>query len=306
MATAPSLGRGHWDMDLYAWNHLFRSAYAEAREALQSRLGSPAHPVLVKLDADLILYAEDARTSYQIQSEGFTWLKTLCHVPLALALLARQGAQPPWQLAALRHYCTEARHALPALWDEELRHNNQQLLEASLALLHTWPHAPEQGHTRLQDYAHTVEPLLERNLYAAAQDELCCLHRTVTQLRTTVLRQTWQRVLVVVCGSHQARYHELAKRYFQTLFDEREGEGASGERRVLYGEGIAEESQALRLLAGQLLDRELGRWFLHNSLSLQQDVLGKAVESVLKRLFATAGTSPSAVTTGEYGEAGEQ
>jgi hypothetical protein len=81
------------------------------------------------------------------------------------------------------------------------------------------------------------------------------------------------------------------------------GVGASGERRVLYGEGIAEESQALRLLAGQLLDRELGRWFLHNSRSLQQDVLGEAVESVLKRLFATTGTSPNAVTTGEHGEA---
>jgi hypothetical protein len=303
MDTATSLCKGHWAMDLHAWNHLFRSAYAEAREALQSRLGSHAHPVLVKLDADLILYAEDARTSSRIQSEGFTWLKTLCHVPLALALLARQGEKPPWQLEALRHYCTEARHALPALWDEELRQNNQQLLDASLALLHTWPRAPEQWHTRLHDYANTVEPLLDRNLYAAAQDELCCLHRTVTQWRTTVLRQTWQRVFVVVCGSHQARYHELAKRYFQTLFGEREGVGASGERRVLYGEGIAEESQALRLLAGQLLDRELGRWFLHNSRSLQQDVLGEAVESVLKRLFATTGTSPNAVTTGEHGEA---
>ena len=293
-------------MDLQAWNHLFRSAYADAREALQRRLGSPAHPVLVKLDADLILYAEDARTSYQIQSEGFTWLKTLCHVPLALALLARHGEQTPCQLAALRHYCTAARQALPARWDEELRQTNQQLLETSLALLHTWPPAPEPLHTQLQAYATTVAPLLERNLYAAAQDELGCLHRTVTQLRTTVLRQTWPRLFVVVCGSHQARYHELATRYFQTLFGEREGVGASGERRVLYGEGIAEESQALRLLAGQLLDRELGRGFFHNARSLQQDVLGQAGESVLKRLFTTAGTSPNAIPTGEQGEAGEK
>jgi hypothetical protein len=72
--------------------------------------------------------------------------------------------------------------------------------------------------------------------------------------------------------------------------------GASGERRVLYGEGLAEESQALRLLASQLLDRDRGRWFLHNPRSLQHDVLGKAGEEVLKRLCTTAGTSPHAVT----------
>jgi hypothetical protein len=104
------------------------------------------------------------------------------------------------------------------LWDEELRQTNQRLLEASLALLHTWPPAPTQWHTRLQAYATTVAPLLERNLYAAAQDELGCLHRTVTQWRTTVLRSTWPWVFVVVCGSHQARHHELATRYFQTLW----------------------------------------------------------------------------------------
>jgi hypothetical protein len=160
------------------------------------------------------------------------------------------------------------------------------LLDATLDLLDSWPADAEKLRSRLESYANRVEPLLEDNLRQAAETELSCLHQTVCELRAATLRDQWQQVRVVVCGSHQARYREPAKRYFQALFGESEDVGAAGERRVLYGEGIAKESDALQLLAGQLLDRELAERFRPSALALQQDVLGLAAENVIDRLLA--------------------
>lgn len=273
--------------DPEALNQQFRAVYAEAREVWHGVLGSHAHPVLVKLDDDLILYADGRREVYRICSRRYAWLKTLAHLPLAIALSARHEQRMTQRLEVLQQACAQARQEVQTWDDQALRENNQQLLDASLAFLRTWAHQTGPQRACLAAYTRDIEPLLTHNLQAAAEDELGCLHRTVCQLRATVLCDTWPRVVVVICGSHQARYREPVKRYFQTLFAESEQTGAVGERRVIYGEGIAEEAHALQLLASQQLDRELGTLFLGNPLALQQDVLGKAAEAVIKRLFAT-------------------
>lgn len=272
-------------MDLEKLDGRFRSAYAEVREALCRTLGSSEHPVLVKLDDELILYTEGSREAYPVRSSLYHWLKVLSHIPLTLALAVRQERVTELLDGELQQEYLEACQALPESWEEGLRANNRRLLEASQEFL--TPHEPVAWQARMTAYIDTITQLLEHNLQAAAVDEVCSLHRTVHHVRTTVLRDSWQRVFVVVCGSHQARYREPSKRYFQMLFREDEQAGASGERRVIYGEGIADEGQALLLLAGHLLDRQLGALFLRDPRALQQDVLGKAAETMIRRLFSS-------------------
>lgn len=274
--------------DLQDCNNIFRSAYAEARQKIQGVLGSDALPVLIKLDDDLIVLADGKRSVCPVQGGDYHWLKTLSHIPLAVALCARTGVASEPSLAVLRRYCTQVREAALATEADDLRANHLKLLDATLDLLDRWPGDAEKLRSRLESYANRVEPLLEDNLRQAAETELSRLHQTVCELRAVTLRDQWQQVRVVVCGSHQARYREPAKRYFQALFGEREDVGAAGERRVLYGEGIANESDALLLLAGQMLDRELADWFRPSALALQQDVLGLAAEKVIDRLLSPA------------------
>jgi hypothetical protein len=278
-------------MDLKEVNQQFRTAYAAAREAIQRTLGSSDSPVLVKLDSDLILYADGCREVVRVLTPRYERLKALCPLPLALALAARHGQATALSVESLRQYCTQAGRALMVERDADLQEVNRQLLDASWALLHDWPCAPETLQAWLVNYAAAVEPLLACNIRAAAADELYGLHRTVSHWCATVLRSTWPRLRVVVCGSPQACYREPPKRYFQALFGETEQAGAAGESRALYGEGVTEEGDALRLLAGHLLDRELEELFRGSPMALQQDVLGAAADGVLRGLLATGGVA---------------
>jgi len=277
--------QGQFMQDLQDCNNIFRSAYAEARQEILKALGSHVFPVLIKLDDDLIALVDGKRSIRPVQIGDYHWLKTLSHIPMALALCARAGVACG-SLDVLRRYCSQLREVALSIEADDARAHHLQLLDATLDLLDGWSEDAEKLKLRLESYANRVEPLLEDNLRRAAETELTCLHHTVCELRAAMQKDQWQQIRVVVCGSHQARYREPAKRYFQSLFGESEDVGAAGERRVLYGEGIANESDALLLLAGQMLDRELAERFRPSALALQQDILGLAAESVIDRLLA--------------------
>ncbi len=92
---------------------------------------------------------------------------------------------------------------------------------------------------------------------------------------------------VVVVGDHQARTRSLGMQYFKRRFDEQPG----ADRRVTYGENIADEEEAISLVATRRLDKEIAQAFFADDTRLQRDVLGDAAQRCLDQMGFPAAVS---------------
>jgi len=72
--------------------------------------------------------------------------------------------------------------------------------------------------------------------------------------------------------------------YFQKILAEPAGIGAQNEHRLVYAEGIYEESRALKLVAKHVIDQEAAIAFFDNPRRLQEDILSDGAELVLEKL----------------------
>jgi hypothetical protein len=92
------------------------------------------------------------------------------------------------------------------------------------------------------------------------------------------------RFVVIVMGGQLPRRENLAVQYFARLLGET-GEG----KRVLYAEGVSDESRALDLLATHIIDSRIGERMFGTGEAMRQDILGRDAGRYLDQLFKQGG-----------------
>ena len=233
-------------------NDVFRAAYHDAR----ARALAAAGPVLL-VDGDHLVLIEGARREQAtIREAKYHALKQSAHGALGLyaALADVDGPLPEGRAKTL--------------WD--LRTALQQTQQAdALALVDgvLMNRASKRG--ELDAWARKVGPQLLAAAQQAAALELAALDDATKRFQAT-LGDRWQRVHVVVIGSHMARDREIALDYFLRAL----GEPAEGGR-VIYAESLWQEPQALELLGTHLIDSEVARGFFGDPMRLHRDLLSK-------------------------------
>ncbi|BDU71424.1 hypothetical protein [Mesoterricola silvestris] len=230
----------------------FHRAYAEARAGALAAQG----PVLVVSGDSLLLYRGRVRVAEAvIRSPRYHRLKGLAHVPLAIRL----SAGNPERLAALRG------------WVAALEPGAGALREASLAFLDGGGDA-----SGLDRYCAGMEGPLEALAREAAGLELEALEKAVGAWRRDLLAADWDRVRVVVIGSHMAREGEVGWQFFTRLLGE-PGEGG----RLVFAEEKWDPAEALKLLATHAVDGDLGRAFFGDPGRMHRDVLAPGAKKWL-------------------------
>src|SRR5256885_2131277 len=113
----------------------------------------------------------------------------------------------------------------------------------------------------------------------AARAKSAGLHAAASAWRREMSADEWRALHVVVIGVHMARDEELATQYFLRLL----GEPAEG-RRVVYAEGLWDESRALDLLATHIMDGLVGAAFFGSDLRMHRVVFSDAARTYLDGL----------------------
>jgi hypothetical protein len=232
---------------------VFHQAYAAAKAGALARQG----PVLVVSGDQLILYRDqDVVATAVIRAPPYHRLKDLAHVPLAIRLVA--GGDGPLDPARAAR--------LAALREKVAAAGAHPILAASLAFLDEA--LARKAVSGLDAYCAAMGGPLDAAAREAAALELEPLAKVVATWRKGPLAADWDRVRVVVIGSHMARDGEVSWQFFARLLDEpREG------GRMVYAEEKWDPRDAMGLLASHALDGDLGRAFFGDPGRMHRDVL---------------------------------
>jgi len=252
---------------LTALNNGFRATYAQAKA--DALVGSGA--VLVVSGDRLRLFRKGVQVSEAPLRPGlYHRLKAVDHVPLALQLLfcAPERTPSPARMAELRSLTLAARDGLKPLFPPADLARQERILDHSLQLLDDALRPGGIKVERLAAFARELGPLLLANADAAAGLELAELDRATALLRKGLSPHEWNRLRVVIIGSHMAREGEVSQQYFCRLLDEpREG------ARVIYAEGLWQDKDAMDLLATHLVDLGAGAAFFGDPMRMHRDIL---------------------------------
>jgi len=261
---------------LESGNEVFHQAYGSARDGVREQVA-----VLVVLPTELAFHHQNQRRGMPYSRPSFAQAKSAAHIAVALFTLTdtKSDAHCREAVARLREHVASARDAAQrpdrASLDEEI----EKLLErcASFAQI-----ACEHGGAeRLRaDFAGDAGPRILRITELATREQIAGLHQAVEEILSTLTPAEQMELEVVVVGDHQARARSLGMQYFKRRFREEPGQ----DRRVTYGENIADEQEAISLVATRRLDKRIALAFFGDESRLQRDVLGDAAKRCLDEM----------------------
>ena len=271
---------------LTALNVEARASYRAAKERILAHLG----PTVV-YEGDKIVYLHDGRREEgDVHTRGYHELKTLAHIPLALEALLGDVDGP------LDEARIQGLKRLRACFDPAVREFESQgysaatldrqhrIVAASTTLIDGAIERRAIGHAAYVQFARTTGPLLMANVDEAAHVTLDAIHRNVTQWRKATPPAEWNRLRVVIISSHMARDKSLELQYFERLL----GEPFEGGR-IVFAEGLWEESKALDLYATHALDSRVGESYFADPMRMHRDILSDAAAAYLPTLIPVAG-----------------
>src|SRR5207244_2353363 len=161
---------------------------------------------------------------------------------------------------------------------ETVRAGQRVLLEAASRILGECRRTRQVDLDAVRAFARSMGKEMSANTVVAQRAELTLLHEKVCGWLDLMDARERQRLFVVVCGSHQARYQEIAMTYFRHLLCEFSVEGAHGEDRLMYIESQFEEDNALDWIARHIIDQDAGDAFFGDRFRLQRDLLGEGAD----------------------------
>jgi len=238
------------------------------------------------IEGDKVVFLRDGhREEAEIHPNAYGDLKTLAHIPLGLEALLGDvdGTLDEARLASLRNFrghINAAMREFSSRYGSASVDRQKQIVTASTTLIDGALERRTLNHATYLQFARGVGPLLLANANEAGRVEIDAIHKQVSIWRSTMSPAEWARLRVVVIGSHMARDRALEMQYFQRLLDE-PGEG----RRIVFAEGLWEESKALDLDATHILDAEVGESFFGDPARMHRDLLSDAAASYLLTLF---------------------
>jgi len=255
----------------------FVTAYGQAVRQVLGLPDSP--PAFLVLPDRLVLHRRGVRQEWPLLPTLFDELKTVAHVTLGLFAILSPIDGAPFaadDVAALRRYqglIGTARNAIgQATLTETQRARQQQILDASEALVARALAARHLSASDLTAYCRAMRPLVEANIGEAVRanlDELNLRMSAALPLLDSAQRADY---LVIVSGVHQARIDNAAMQYFNRLM----GDPPVISQRLMYAENVFDEAGALHLLGIHLMARRVGSAYFDERYSMNRDLFAPA------------------------------
>jgi len=245
-------------------NDRFHDAYDDARRDADRQA-----PVWVVLPDTLVVLRGDQRREYALSPPAFHFLKSVCHAPVAAFLLLRSPK--------IRTLAKRMSDCLAGLDTIDLPMSVKD--QARQVLTATKRFADGDGRD-LESLGTEVRAALLQCIDAATVIQVRVLDETTRQILADMTEEERHTFMVVVTGDHQARQRSLPMQYFQRLFGEKPG----ADDRVLFGESVGDEKEAVALIGSLRLNRAIAATFFGDETRLQRDILGDAAHQRLREL----------------------
>jgi hypothetical protein len=289
----------HTTLDYYTrvindLNEAFHHNYSQAIQRSYESLGQRDTPAIVVSGDHVTLFHDGKQETVSIIPELYQQVKSISHVSFGIYVtLANNGFGPladdiradaAYQLDLIEQGLDILDIlAIPAGFVALQR----DTLTAAAAIVRDVLESGRIDREQFLAFGRTSAPLYLDNAALAARLELDQLHEVIGRWRKQLGPDAWEKVYVVICAAHQARYRETTKQYFQRLFHEAEGLGANFENRVVYAEHIHDNEAALQLLARHLVDRRTSVALFGDPTRLQEDLMSDGAADYLRVLLAT-------------------
>lgn len=277
-------------------NAAFRTAYA----GLRNQVLAKSSPIIIQIGDKMVLLENGVRTEAPALSYRYHELKAVVHVPLALYVILSPGADAKLaeaKLNELREYralVVQARTSVERRdFRPEQRERQLRMIDRSLAFIDTTLHTGMVSRAALRQFTLSLSDDIQANIYEAAEDQIHTMDKQLQAWRAEMTPEERERLRVVVGAAHMPRVGNLAMQYFSVALGEPyegryEEEERNSDFRLIYGESMFEEQDALRVLATHLLDADIGVYFFNDAQRMHRDLLADAAEEIIcKKLGKT-------------------
>jgi putative intracellular protease/amidase len=279
---------------LSALNQYFHNDYEELVGVTRLSLEREGNPVLILIGNELVLHRNGLREVTQVIPPVYHQLKAVGHMLFGvyLSLIVREpGGLNERKLVQVEQQHNLINTVLDHL-DEQgfsgaVRAGQRVLLGAASQILAECRRTRRVDLDAVHAFARAMGKEMSENTRTAQRAELTCLHEKVCVWLDAMTPEERERLFVVVCGSHQARYQEIAMTYFRHLLGEFSTHGAHGEDRLMYAESKFEEDSGIDLIARHIIDQDAGDAFFGDRFRMQRDLLGDGAEAYINDLLAS-------------------
>ena len=271
-------------------NTLFLNEYVARIDGI-----TQVHPLYVEVSGDnLILHRNGQEESKRVVPDIYHALKNVSHVPLLLYLrlapLSSNQQISKTEIAGLETLWTKISAARDALstngFNDVQTIRQQRIIDSSLALLRSTVDAKRIPRSTLEDFTHSMAPLLLANADDAACYAIKEMHAQMMMWKSSLTANEWERLVVINPGVFQPRYRSLATQYFGWLLRAPAPAWAyPGENeRVIYSEFQHPHRDSGELLASIFIDADASTAFFGNKWRLSEDLLSNSAARCIARL----------------------
>lgn len=276
-------------------NAAFRKAYAASRlQVIQQN-----SPVIIHAGDTMMLIKEGVRTEAPTITPRYHELKAVAHVPLALFVMLRSGADSKLDdstldgLRAYRSLVVSGRQAMEArgFTGDQLK-RQLRIFDRSLNLVDTTLREGLITQADLRRFTQNQKEDILANTYEAAEDQIETMDRQVRAWLAAMTDDERKRLRVAVSSVHMARVGNLAMQYFSVVLDEpyegrfEEEEIKDSDFRLLFTESVFDEKEILKAIGTHIVDAEVGASFFNDPQRMHRDLLSDATEDILLKKFA--------------------
>ena len=265
-------------------NQKFHEDYDKLIAQITSTFGkSDGSTVLFFTMNKLIAYHDGIREEQEFIPPLYHQLKAIEHHPVTLyaTLQTYEGQQLTEPLRAfLKERSKLLQETLISLneqnWYPNIVDNQKTLLADSIVYINQTLEEGYINSEKLNNYVRLVNPKIIVGVNSATAEQLEMINEKIKKLLS---KNKWKSPYVIISSVHQARNGEVVTQYFEHMFNEFQGVGASREDRIVYAESIFDdEPKALRLLATHILDQKIASAFFRDPKRLQSDALMDAAK----------------------------
>ena len=286
-STASCLADGADDTDITKLNGHFRALYAGAKTELRAHTS----PILILANGKMVLLRKGNREEFAYMPAEWSVLKTVDHIGLALfvALTNHTGeklsdelvsrlqtfksailaAQDDFKSFKYSPIVSSGNGESANLSPQKTADRQQLLIDLSLKFIDKILSERFISYPELKAFSRSISKMSVENAYDAVSMEIGAIDSKLSEWRKQMDKDEWDRLYVVVTGSHMARQNERTVHYFLDLF----GQKAEGDR-VIYNEGANDENSSLDLLVTHILDARIGEAFFGDKMRMHRDMLG--------------------------------
>lgn len=280
-------------------NKQFRQEYAQLRDSIQQQ----SKPVIFQIGSSLFLEKSDG-TSEKASAVGplYHELKSVSHIPFTLyiILIPYIDQQLPQKiinnLSGYKDLLQAAKESLPHQgFSEEQLARQFSIVQNSEALLSRAIEKKMVKRQTLKDFTRQQASFIKSNLYDVAKSQINTMHEQMQIWEKQLSKDEWDRLRVIISGSHMPRVGNIALQYFSVL----KGQPYEGKYQqenilnsdfsVIYTENTFKKQEAIGVMATHLLDEGAGEYFFNDKQRMHRDILADDAEKIIRGLLGKDG-----------------